>query len=797
MAKLLQVIAIFLYVFTCILQEADCSTYHIAFLGRNHTLTSHIGSLFYPALNKDPVITSGVETCASNLSSFNVTGTSFMEVLINAAGCTQLVPNGSQIKATGIKIESSEEFVLHVYQTDNLGKNEGYLAIPDEHLGNEYYVITYCTLGGLCQFAVAGITNGTRVNVIFPNNVTVSSVCVGSIQLPDSAPSGSPVPFEINEFEVLHFESENDLTGTYISSDNYVSVFAGARDIPTSSASTTAYLVEQLPPVQKWGYSFVAAPNYFNNVGDIIKIVTQSDDTVVEISGFSPFKIPNKGGFTERRIDWQMHSHIETSNPVLIVQVMSIDIYNESSDVTGTPSMVLVPHVEQWTASETPFYCSPTVGNQTLISVVTDTSDSFSVPILPSPTLYYSPWTVVDGTDFSVQMFEPVTAETTIYGPSRSNYGYCDGSSALLLNANWTWESEACVQTVVSPGDNVDNDCDGQVDEDICQEDDLVTSFTSTQSNASDVTYKSMTTRGTHYFNLTIKTCDVAMVTLQTNGETVTSVNIQISPSSVVAEFCSPDCLPATVKARAESNCDIPHPFLIEWSSNLIVYTESSTYVWYTNALTGIDYDSLTLSAFAGTAEFNIYMTEKDCKKVPRGFPDTLGSNFILPVHESDLGFFAILSTHANLSGTVTIQLDVNNGLGTIQLQGNQSLSFTESDVTQNYYDKITVTAVGGEIAVFLIRSINSGTASEGPILPTDILGTSYYIYEHSHTTSGMCPTYALYDTSQNVCLYVSLFIVDTGNQYGRFLQKTVSNASGEMKQDTEDAPIQDAFLFF
>jgi hypothetical protein len=320
---------------------------------------------------------------------------------------------------------------------------EGYLAIPDEHLGNEYYVVTYCTLGGFCQFAVVGIANETQVNIIFPDNVTTSMVCVNDVKVSTDAPPGFPVTFIITENEVIHFESEHDLTGTYIFADNNVGVVSGARDVPTSqSGNTLSNLIEQLPPVMKWGYSFVAAPNYFNDAGDIVKIVTSSTDTIVGISGVSPFKLPNKGEFIEFRIDWQMHSHIESSKPILILQIMSVDLYNESSDVTGVPSMVIVPHVHQWTTADNPFYCLSSTINQTLIAVVTDTDSSYSIPVIPTPDVFFSSWSVIEGTEFSVQIFEPITASTTVYGPTRSSYGFCDGSSSLLLNADWSWSNQ-------------------------------------------------------------------------------------------------------------------------------------------------------------------------------------------------------------------------------------------------------------------------------------------------------------------------------------------------------------------
>lgn len=423
---------------------AVCNTFHVAFLGTTsvHATDTPVGALFLKAAGEAPIITSRFPVCDYNDTSVDDFGT-FTTTTFRAPGCLQLIPNGIEHGERGFRVESSEDVVMHVIQSSSTGvAGDGYLAIPDEHLGNKYYIITYCSTGGTCQFAVAGIRDNTTVDIIFPDNALTGVVCSYGIPLPTNAPNGTAIPFTINEYEVLHFESDQDLTGTYIHSDNDVAVFVGTRDVP-NVYDKEANMIEQIPPVNKWGTEFVISPNYFNPIGDLIKIVTKNDNTKVHILGFSPFMIPNRGGSVVRRIDWEMHSRIVTSNPVLIVQIMNIDLYNSTNGSSaGLPVMVLVQHMEQWTDTDISFQCFPIGADLTLVSVIANSSVSTSIPAMPAPDGFYTPWTSVNGTEYDVMVFKPNDIETTLTGPARGAYGYCEGICAFLLDANWEWENE-------------------------------------------------------------------------------------------------------------------------------------------------------------------------------------------------------------------------------------------------------------------------------------------------------------------------------------------------------------------
>ena len=401
-----------------------------------------VGIFLQSLTGADPVVTHDVSTCSYSTSNWGISS-NFATLEFDAVDCGQLVPDGTEIAKKGIKVESADDFTLHVIQADSSGSwSDGYVAIPAENLGKTYYVNTYCSTGGMCQFAVLATVDNTKVEITFPNSVQTRSICVSGSPVDSSPTSGSVTPFVLNELDVLHFESEYDLSGTYIRADNNIAVFAGARDIP-KRGGTSSNTIEQIPPLNKWGTKFIVVPNYFNDAGDIFKIVTQDDNTIIYTLGFSPFIIPNAGDAVERRADWLMHTEIHASSPVLIIQIMNLDLYNSSSGniLSGSPAMLLVPHVDQWIDTGHNFYCAvSSATNASLIAVVADPGGGVSVD--PSPSVYFSTWDEIPGSHYNVLIGKPGGTETSVSGGKRSTYGFCEGQYALLLGVNWDWENE-------------------------------------------------------------------------------------------------------------------------------------------------------------------------------------------------------------------------------------------------------------------------------------------------------------------------------------------------------------------
>ena len=409
-------------------------TYHVAFLGLD---TPQAASLQFLQVD-GTTATTRLNNCET--LEFNI------ELTFAAMPCiSDLFPQGSNVvDSRAVKIETASEYPVHINVKHN-GNDEGFLAIPDDALGTEYYVATFCRFGGYCQFSVTPVEDGTSVMVRFPVAVSGAQVCINGVDV--SGSSSADIPFLLHEFDVLHFESTNDLTGTHITSNKRVALFAGARNVPSTFGAPVTHMIEQLPPVNKWGTEFLVVPNINNPAGDEFIILASEASTKVQISGYSPFVIPHAGQFITRRIDWGMYSKIHASYPVLVVQMMSIDIYNDSTSVQGSPSMVLAQSIGHFANAYTfKIGENPDSDPSVFIAVVAETHVKDGIQT--SLPISGGSWSQIANTDLWAATSLLSSEEQVIKHTNQQPfglYGYFGRSRASLISMSWDDEAEVSV----------------------------------------------------------------------------------------------------------------------------------------------------------------------------------------------------------------------------------------------------------------------------------------------------------------------------------------------------------------
>lgn len=300
-------------------------TYHVALLGGEYD-----GDTPVYLHTSDNTLT--VSTSKSN--TLNLTQSSDEW---SAPDTSYLVPNSTKTSPGGLKATLSTNASLYVIQPYADADTEGYLAIPDVDLGTEYIVPTFCPDGSTCQFAVTPTEDDTSLCITVRNGSHCYQGC-GS-----TAAGSSDFPCHLNEFDVFYMESSTDLSGTHIIANKKVAVFIGAIDVTYSTSTSSKYrLLEQIPPVNKWGKNFAVIPSGANTAGELIKIITKTKNTQIYISGFSPFVISEAGESVVKKIDRGIETLVEASKPVLILQIFGIIPFNSTSHESTPPSMVLV-----------------------------------------------------------------------------------------------------------------------------------------------------------------------------------------------------------------------------------------------------------------------------------------------------------------------------------------------------------------------------------------------------------------------------------------------------------------------
>ena len=412
--------------------QAGQETYHVAFLHApdNKTVAGTLGEIRITREGIQPENqTTHVQdyTCNNKKTSNNQMHSVIYSFPVDS--CWEaLVPQAANLsiqKGKGIKVTSDPDAAVVVRQT--YSDSESYRAIPDSQLGTDYVIGTYCTQGGFCQFAVVAIHDDTSINVIYPGEE--SSTCVAGAEA-DGQVNGNGLALKLNELDVYHFESTSDLSGTRIVGDKEFAVIVGGRDIPYSE-SFNGIMVEQIPPVSRWGTEFLVSPGPMNDPGDIVKIVTMTANTEVYITGHSEFIIPKAHSAIERRIDRGMDTIIRTSYPVMILQILSIHLYNSNTSIRGTPSMVVVPSTSQRQSAG---------GQNTIVTCGKNSSYSYVVAYTNGQST--TSCTPSDGAlpTSSVTVCENSVndmANLILTSGEHSAYAYCDPGEAFVASVNW------------------------------------------------------------------------------------------------------------------------------------------------------------------------------------------------------------------------------------------------------------------------------------------------------------------------------------------------------------------------
>ena len=153
-----------------------------------------------------------------------------------------------------------------------------------------------------------------------------------------------------NQTQTLYIGSNNDLTGSRVTSNKPVSFISGHEcgNIP-EGINYCDQLVEQIPPTATWGKNFILRTIAGRTAYDIIKVLASLDCTDVTVSctdiPLQTFSI-NKGEFKDVNVSSNNSCFFSSTRPVLLVQ------FSVASDIDGVlqgdPLMVVIPPIEQY-----------------------------------------------------------------------------------------------------------------------------------------------------------------------------------------------------------------------------------------------------------------------------------------------------------------------------------------------------------------------------------------------------------------------------------------------------------------
>ena len=263
----------------------------------------------------------------------------------------------------GIHIKTKKGKKIVVFgQNEEAASNDAYLALPVVTLpggrSHEYIVASIKgDFGKQARDSVAliiGTKNDTKIvikpSVTIPNHFAPAAT--GHQFVPGSPDSLNTIT--IQRFQTVYLQVHNgDISGTRIIANKPISVFSGheCADVPLSSEPCDM-LIEQIPPVDTWGFEVVTIP-LKTRKGDIIKVIASQDATRVNvthtniddgiITKHDTFSL-NAGQFEELLI--KDFSLIQSDNPIAVFQFARS--YEVDSVIISDPLMLLVPPYGQF-----------------------------------------------------------------------------------------------------------------------------------------------------------------------------------------------------------------------------------------------------------------------------------------------------------------------------------------------------------------------------------------------------------------------------------------------------------------
>ena len=242
----------------------------------------------------------------------------------------------------GIHVNIQNNRVTVIGQTVSKFSRDTFLALPVINVSNDSEFIYYGISVRRNQAAyksrilIVGITNNTSVKfTVTQERVTIN----GSSLFP-----GMEYSSVINKLQTFLIESDKDLTGTKIITNNQVSVFSGheaGNAIP--DPDHTDHLIEQIPSINFWGLTYYVVP--FATGSYSIKVLAAYNSTKVTVyynhTKQTSFTINE--GKSELISDYeQKYCAIHSNKKILVAQFShgrELGNMNNASE----PMMTLVP----------------------------------------------------------------------------------------------------------------------------------------------------------------------------------------------------------------------------------------------------------------------------------------------------------------------------------------------------------------------------------------------------------------------------------------------------------------------
>lgn len=226
---------------------------------------------------------------------------------------------------------------------------EGYMALPVNALGTEYYIITHKPFFWTPLFDIAAYYNNTEISII------LSPAMTGFWFDGVYYAGGSRLVVNLNGFETLQIQTGGDPSSTHVTSSEPVAVFAGNQIELVGNAplrlDRLGPLVEQLVPVSMWGrFVFVVPAPGRNNT--IVRVMVRTPGNVfvfhicpdIPLTDGEIWDAQGNGAYKDYTFPAGTYVAVHSLNENCTLQVVQfIDSDVTDPNLSPAPAMTYVP----------------------------------------------------------------------------------------------------------------------------------------------------------------------------------------------------------------------------------------------------------------------------------------------------------------------------------------------------------------------------------------------------------------------------------------------------------------------
>ncbi len=255
-------------------------------------------------------------------------------------------------------------YTLNSIQTST----DSYAALPIPMLGQQYRTVNspndhYLAIQNADDFEFAAAVRTSEFMIMAPDDNTRVQIYPTWITERGIRP-GEVIQVTLNRGDCYLVKGRQtqirsgDMTGSHIVADKPVAVLSGhvRASYPVDERNSKDHLVEMLPPMDKWGKKYVAAPFAVMSAPGLVKVVAADNNTTITIStAWQTINTTIAQAGQGINVVLEEPMTFSSDKYFMAAQVMPSRQYQEGNALSldGDPAMVVLPATDQFVQSAT------------------------------------------------------------------------------------------------------------------------------------------------------------------------------------------------------------------------------------------------------------------------------------------------------------------------------------------------------------------------------------------------------------------------------------------------------------